>query len=474
MVIEIEKIEIPITKLLERLGLGEIELEGIISSISFDLNDGKKNGTLKMNCQEDIDSETLDIVCEALNAYFKCDLKVSLTNAQLSPARETVLRWKKILGIMNGSFSYMTDAVYIRADGDDRVCCHVPNAFVLNKVKKNKTLLSEAIEQVIHEKVDIMFFLDDDEKSDEESSYTPQIEIEEIPIQPVPYPKTTKKTAEQVKFSDSPTPIYQMVFNKSTFTIEGEVFSFEYRNNSGVATLGLYDGTDSVKCIAFRDSAKWLSEHVENGKRIMAAGKATLDNRTQKPSFFIDQAKLMEQKEESTDDAPEKRIELHAHTQMSAMDSIMKIDDYIETAAKWGWESLAVTDHGVVQAFPDLYEKCIKKGIKPIFGMEGYLVDVTPICYNKSLLDPLDFKQKDAQDWQYVVFDFETTGLSPLNDTIIEFGAVKIRAGEVVDTFSSLVYPKREISSKITDITGITNDMLKGKPVIEEVLPDFL
>ncbi len=474
MVVEIPEIGIPITKLLERLGLGEIELEGVISSISFNFNDEKEQGTLVINCQDEIENDSLDMICGALNAYFKCDLKVSLKNEHLTPAKETVLRWKKILDILNGSFSYVTDAVYIRAETDDCVCCHVPNAFVLNKIRKNKTMLLEAIERVVKQKVDVTFVLDDNEESQNESSYSPEITVTDVLMQTNPVPKKPPKKLEQLAFSDSPTPIYQMVFNRSTFTIEGEVFSFEYRDNSGVATLGLYDGTDSVKCIAFRDCAKWLNDNVKNGIRIVALGKATVDNRTQKPAFFIDQAKTAAQKEEITDEESVKRVELHAHTQMSAMDSIMKIDDYINTASRWGWEALAVTDHGVVQAFPDLYEKCIKKGIKPIFGMEGYLVDVTPIVYNKELIEETSFTQTEIEKLQYVVFDFETTGLSPLNDTIIEFGAVKIKNGEIVDTFSALINPKRNISEKITEITGITNDMLKGKPEIEEILPGFL
>lgn len=473
MLVEIPEIQIPITKLLNRLGLDEIEFDGIIKRISFDLKDKEKYGILEINSMDDVSSDTLEIVSEALKAYFRCDLSVRLENQELSPAGETVLRWKKILEILNGSFSYVTDAVYIRAVNEKCICCHVPNSFVLNKIKKNKNMLTQAIEQVVHQQVDVTFTLEDMQDSIDEDTYIPQIKNQET-NQITTSPGKNSKRVEKANFADAPTPIYQMVFNRSTFTVEGNVFAFEYRDNSSVATLGIYDGTDSVKCIAFRDCAKWLNEHVKNGTRITAVGKATIDNRTQKPSFFIDEAKLSQQREETIDDASEKRIELHAHTQMSAMDSILKIDDYIETASKWGWESLAVTDHGVVQSFPDLYEKCVKKGIKPVFGMEGYLVDVTPIVYNKELLNKTLFNKTQIEDWQYVVFDFETTGLSPLNDTIIEFGAVKIKDGEVIDSFSSLVNPKREISSKITDITGITNDMLKGKPFIEDTLPKFL
>jgi len=483
MVIEIEEIDIPIAKLLKRLGLADMEFEGIISSVSFDFSGEEEYGTLVVNCENDSQPDSIDIICDALKAYFHCDLKVVTKQSDLSPAKETVLRWRKILEILNGSFSYVTDAVYVQAISENMVCCHVPNAFILNKMKRNHSKLTEAIEQVILKKVEVIFALEDTQNISESDPYKPETKMLDMqeyqslisPTSlPSPFQKKFEKEPPKTEFSDNPTPIYQMVFNRSVFTIEGEVFSLEYRENSSVATLGLYDGTDSVKCIAFRDSAKWLNEHSKNGMRIKAVGKATLDTRTQKPSFFIDQAKLAEKKEEIVDDASEKRIELHAHTQMSAMDSILKIDDYIETAAKWGWEAVAVTDHGVVQAFPDLYEKCVKKGIKPVFGMEGYLVDVTPIVYNKELIDSETFNQHDMGKHEYVVFDLETTGLSPLNDQIIEFGAVKIKEGQVIDTFSTLVNPQRPISSIITEITGITNEMLKDKSTIEEILPKFL
>ncbi|MFW6263217.1 MAG: hypothetical protein ACOC34_04220, partial [Thermotogota bacterium] len=135
MVVEIQEIEIPIANLLNRLGLGEIEFDGIINHIFFELNGEVEYGILEINCLENVSPEALDIMSEALKAYFRCDFKVNFKNEALTPAGETVLRWKKILEIVNGSFSYVTDAVYIKVKTENSVCCHVPNPFVFNKIK---------------------------------------------------------------------------------------------------------------------------------------------------------------------------------------------------------------------------------------------------------------------------------------------------------------------------------------------------
>lgn len=167
------------------------------------------------------------------------------------------------------------------------------------------------------------------------------------------------------------------------------------------------------------------------------------------------------------DEAEIKRVELHAHTKMSTLDSVLDIEDYIKTAVKFKHKALAVTDHGNCHAMPEFFAKAKKHGIKPIMGVEGYYVDDSN--YRISLTDdsiPLN-------DATYVVYDFETTGLSSNFNEIIEIGAVKMKEGVILDRFSTFVKPKRKASALITDITGITNDDLRNAPSIEEVLPQF-
>ena len=172
-----------------------------------------------------------------------------------------------------------------------------------------------------------------------------------------------------------------------------------------------------------------------------------------------------------------KRVELHCHTKMSDMDGVSYAKDIIKQAISWGHKAIAITDHGVVQAFTEAYHtmqdlefKYNKKGekldFKVIYGVEAYLVDDT----RKIVINPAgqDFKG------EFVVFDLETTGFSALVDRVIEIGAVKIKNNEIVDRFSTFVNPQIPISFRIENLTGINDQMVMNSGTIEQILPDFI
>lgn len=153
-----------------------------------------------------------------------------------------------------------------------------------------------------------------------------------------------------------------------------------------------------------------------------------------------------------------KRVELHLHTHMSMKDGMLSAKDAVKRAKMWGHTSIAVTDHGVVQAFPEFYSEAKKAGIKGIFGCEGYLLDdCTPIPFDQT----------------FVVVDLETTGVERSKDRILEIGAVKLVNGKVEETFSTFVNPHMAVPEKITQLTGITTDMVKDAPSVEEALSAF-
>ena len=159
-------------------------------------------------------------------------------------------------------------------------------------------------------------------------------------------------------------------------------------------------------------------------------------------------------------------MELHLHTAMSAMDGVVSPGKMVQRAAEWGHPAVAITDHGVVQAFPEAFCAGQKHGIKVIFGVEAYIVDDgVPIVVRPA--------PRSLKDDTYVVFDVETTGLSVVSDTIIELAGVKIKNGEVIDTFESFANPHRKLSAFTSELTGITDEMLIGAPEIEEVLMRF-
>ena len=167
-----------------------------------------------------------------------------------------------------------------------------------------------------------------------------------------------------------------------------------------------------------------------------------------------------------------KRVELHLHTTMSNMDALTPTAAAVKQAAAWGHRAIAITDHGVVQSFPDAMKAASKakvagtdQNIKILYGVEGYFVnDVDDRIV-------VHGQQDHPLDGEFVAFDLETTGLSSREDTIIEIGAVRMKGGQELARFQTFVDPGRMLERKIVDLTGITDDMLVGAPKIEEVLP---
>ncbi len=167
-----------------------------------------------------------------------------------------------------------------------------------------------------------------------------------------------------------------------------------------------------------------------------------------------------------SDNAEKKRVELHVHTNMSAMDAIIIPDDLVKTAKRWGHPKIAVTDHGNVQAFPEIMKSARKQEYDVIYGMEAYYVDDTEGAVSGD--------KNELFEGEFVVFDIETTGLSPINCKITEIGAVLVRDGKIVDKFNTFVNPGEHIPENITALTSITDEMVADAPDISEALPKFL
>ena len=168
------------------------------------------------------------------------------------------------------------------------------------------------------------------------------------------------------------------------------------------------------------------------------------------------------------DNAEVKRVELHMHTQMSQMDAMTSAKDLIKRAMKWGMKSIAITDHGVVQAFPEAHKMLgyDNPDMKIIYGVEAYLVpDKTP---------SVSFPKKQDIDTTYCVLDLETTGLSFRTEKITEVGIMKVQNGEVIDSFSCFVNPEKPIPPRVVEVTNITDEMVKDAETIDKVMPKIL
>ncbi|WP_079709482.1 PolC-type DNA polymerase III [Paraliobacillus ryukyuensis] len=272
--------------------------------------------------------------------------------------------------------------------------------------------------------------------------------------------------------NDDPVVMKEIVEEERRITMQGYVFDAEIRElRSGrhLLILKVTDYTDSftLKMFSKGDQDAEKFKQVNKGIWIKARGTVQTDTFSNELTMMISDLNEVKAKVRE-DHAPEgeKRVELHAHTTMSQMDAVVSASKLIEQAAKWGHPAIAITDHAVAQSYPEAYAAGQKHGIDIIYGVEANIVDDgVPIAYNEQDID--------LASATYVVFDVETTGLSAVYDTIIELAAVKVKDGDIIDRFESFANPHHPLSETTTDLTGITDDMVKDAPEVDQVLSDF-
>ena len=254
--------------------------------------------------------------------------------------------------------------------------------------------------------------------------------------------------------------------------IEGSIYNIEPREIRGekyIVSFDITDLSDSTTVKFFVKKSVFdaeLSDKIKKGKYLRVQGEVQFDKYTKEIDIMAKNIMAAAAPPPRMDDAEEKRVELHLHTQMSSMDGVTPVKKYIERAIAWGHKAIAITDHGVVQAFPDAMNAIGKSDLKVIYGVEAYLID--------DLGSVVTMPRGQSLDDTFVVFDIETTGLSKETESITEIGAVKVVDGKIIDRFSTFVNPERPIPTEITKLTGITNEMVADAPVITEILPKFL
>ena len=245
----------------------------------------------------------------------------------------------------------------------------------------------------------------------------------------------------------------------------------ELKSGKSLVIFSVYDGTNTIDCKVFSAPEKLdkLKKRLKSAARVRIAGTAQFDPYAKQLGVLVNTIVEMpeEKKAARTDNAKIKRVELHTHSKMSAMDGIGNVSDYINQVAKWGHKAIAVTDHGNVQSFPEAQAASLKAGIKMIYGVELNMIEP----YFNIVFNEIDMSIEDAT---YVSFDLETTGFSVIHDGITEFGAVKIKNGEVIDRLQSFVNPGKKIGTRVSQLTNITNEMVADAPTIKEFLPQIL
>lgn len=308
-----------------------------------------------------------------------------------------------------------------------------------------------------------------------------------------------------LKNSDNPDVIYGRDFADDAMriediegeigevTIRGKVLKLDTREIRNERTIVIFDLTDytdtmTVKLFIKNEHLKEVTSSLKEGAFVKLRGVVSLDRYDHELSIgsLYGIKKISDFTVKRMDTAAHKRVELHCHTKMSDMDGVSEASDIVKQAYKWGHKAIAITDHGVVQGFTDanhVWEDLWKAhksklqeagGSNPdkqdffkiIYGVEAYLVD--------DLKEIVTGDRGNSLQEDFVVFDIETTGFSPVNNRIIEIGAVKVSDGEIVDHFSTFVNPQVPIPFEIEKLTGIRDEMVTGAPAIEEVLPEFL
>lgn len=259
------------------------------------------------------------------------------------------------------------------------------------------------------------------------------------------------------------------------FSVAAEIFtkpeSRQLKNGKTIISFPVTDYTGSLLVKLFLDEQKlrdFPSDQCKKGASLLIYGSVEYD--TYDHDIVIKPAAINRyDADRRTDDAPVKRVELHLHTNMSAMDAVTSAEALCGRAHDWGHRAVAITDHGVVQAFPEAMNATEKwKDFRVIYGCEAYVVDDMTV---HKIIDTPD--TRTPQD-EVIVFDVETTGFSFQNDRLTEIGAVKVKGMRIVDSFDTFVNPERDIPQKVQDLTHITPDMVADAPKEEEAVRQFL
>lgn len=254
--------------------------------------------------------------------------------------------------------------------------------------------------------------------------------------------------------------------NLKKVIVSGVIFKTEMKTTkkgTNFLTIEYTDNTDSISSTIFENKTftKEVLDSLKVGQKIQVKGRVDTDKYTHRLAIFPDRIKLLPPDPPRQDLSSDKRVELHCHTNMSALDGISSIKEYCKLAKQFGMKAVGLTDHGVVQAFPDAQDEGKNNGVKILYGCELYMVD----SHLDITLNPKDINLSQAE---YVIFDLETTGLSAHYDRIIEFGATKYSHGAETDKIDFFINPDRKLRDVIIKKTNITQAMVdSGRPIKE-------
>ena len=284
-----------------------------------------------------------------------------------------------------------------------------------------------------------------------------------------------KQIYGKINGKKKPVPLGQLQLDMGSVLVEGTVFNVEHRElprrKAWVICFDITDNTGSIRVNQFLEGelAAPIVKGIKKGQRVQVQGRLNVSRFESDmilEPYGINEVPMPEGRK---DTAEEKRIELHLHTKMSMMDALCDGKAIVKRAIEWGHPAIAITDHGVVQSFPDAYNASGRgEKIKVLYGVEAYYQN--DVDERVSVHGPGDM----PLDGEFIAFDLETTGLDPKTDAIIEIGAVRMRGGEVLEHFSTFADPGHPLSPKTVSLTSITDEMVRGAPKPHEAVANFL
>ncbi len=359
------------------------------------------------------------------------------------------------------SYCLILSHASIEITGEDKVVLSLPKSGAVGilDIDNCKKLFKNVISDIFKNEIEV----DLQEKIIE---YDLQDEVEEKPVIQIKQEVKQFKSVNIHGASSKPkviTPIKDLKEDSGSVNIAGKIVRTDIRPlKDGKRAILIFDVTDftgsiSVKLFDDLKTLEKIDKQLIKYKWISVRGECSYDMFVKELCIRAININTIEP-DERKDTANEKRIELHAHTKMSNMDGLTDIKSLVIRAKEFGHSAIAITDHGIVQAFPEAYDVASKIGIKLILGMEGYLLN--------------DYIVPD-KNGEYVIFDLETTGLNARNDRIIEIGAVRMVDGVITDKFHSFVNPLMSIPPFIENLTHIKDSMVQDAPQINQVLPAF-
>ncbi len=461
----------------------------------------RKTGKLavKARAKRLIPAAAVDRVQSALAQSFNMDVEISLGFETDSPLSELIEAYtESIIYTVNSKIALsrgILNGCSFRLEGDTLNVMLSTKGGAILKSQGCDRLIEEIIENSFEKRIKVVFCdhqLDEqykeqynEFKENEEARIHEILDAEEKAQSNGNGKRRRKKETENSdplvreiilgkNFSDSLMKMSEVTQDSGKVAICGDISNVafkEIRGNRFICTFDITDYTSSltVKLFVQKDDYDLRAEQIKEGLYFKVRGEAQFDKYAKELVIMADDIIELE-KEVKTDNAEVKRVELHLHTQMSAMDAVTPAAALVERAAKWGHKAVAITDHGVVQSYPEAYSAGKKHKIKIIYGVECYLInDEAPIVLSMEGSD-----DTMSLDGGFVVFDIETTGLYPAKDKITEIGAVKVENGKITDKFSTFVNPGIHIPEFITKLTGITDEMVADAPDTSAALDSFL